>query len=167
MFTKLLALLGFFSSAVLFMAILQPSSTYCFSLSSEESSEEHAMPNKLCSGCLYFQGPCPEGQWLVPRKDEGPKCEDIPCVDEYNAQSKPFSGGSVFLFSHQDKCYTSGTADKGPCSANEIAYFLGHEHECSAFPYGCAQGGTLGAVNECEDESEPDFQGGCEPSTSL
>ncbi|CAG7823155.1 unnamed protein product, partial [Allacma fusca] len=140
MCTKLLALLGLFSSVVLFTAILQPSSTCCFSLSRENSSKEVSNPNKLCSGyrayfndirkcyniaskgpcgemmvvetqpgtdigkctckksecvgrptvhwpeenrcyLIFEQGPCPEGQWLVPRKDEGPKCEEIPCLD--------------------------------------------------------------------------------------
>ncbi|CAG7816728.1 unnamed protein product [Allacma fusca] len=117
---------------------------------------------------IFEKGPCPKGQWLVPNKNKGSKCTDIPCPKRYRAeQSKPIESPSTFLFSYQDKCYMAGVLNKGPCCKNKLATIFVNDFVCTSSHYGC--GYTLaGNSNPCPSGTrlDPDSNR-CEKVTQL
>ncbi|CAG7832346.1 unnamed protein product, partial [Allacma fusca] len=123
-------------------------------------------------------GPCPEGFWLVQAQSnqDSAKCEIIPCLDEYNEQSKPVDSidvdpDSKFVFLSGNKCFTSATPGQSLCPPDKEAYFLidgGFEHTCvERGRMGCPPIVTLSGPNECSNGRLPDLNGSCEPDASL
>ncbi|CAG7723024.1 unnamed protein product [Allacma fusca] len=127
---------------------------------------------------IYDQGPCKEGDWLVPKNNSGPSCEKIPCPDKYRAlvQESDYSANSSrFVFLHEGKCYLTYSSDsKHLCGPYESLVFINED----SFNFYCDRSVPVGDIQQydsqglipptdCVDGFERDFQGECKPLTVL
>ncbi|CAG7821000.1 unnamed protein product [Allacma fusca] len=124
---------------------------------------------------IFDQGPCRTDEWLAVSPWAPPKCEQIPCLDLYHAQtplnySRYEEASAVFVFGFKNSCYITGT--QAFCPKGHLAVFAAgsdipscrkRKDICYNLPfYTHPEAGTY----ECEDGTESDGHGGCLPSMS-